>query len=150
MFQDKTWIKMPKWSIFVISFLWNHQCFCFHYWDYLRNIWRKNWQFIFDGVEGLDLLQLEKKYLYGFTLENKFQAFLFPYKLCVTEKRTYVKKIEIFVLVLLSTPLNTLPWVVVILPRPQSICVRLLSSFCICLRSDKHVEFGSPFKRLAT
>ena len=38
MFQDKTWIKMPIWTIFEISILWKHQCFCFHYWDYLMNI----------------------------------------------------------------------------------------------------------------
>ena len=36
--QDKMWIKMPKWTIFEISFLWKHQYFCFHYWDYLTNI----------------------------------------------------------------------------------------------------------------
>ena len=31
----------------------NTRGFFFHYWDYLTNIWRNNWQFIFDGVEGL-------------------------------------------------------------------------------------------------
>ena len=54
MFHDKTWIKMPKWTIFEISILWKHQCFCFHYWDYLTNIWRNNWRSMFDRVEGLE------------------------------------------------------------------------------------------------
>ena len=27
--QDKTWIKMPKWTIFVISLLWKHRVFMF-------------------------------------------------------------------------------------------------------------------------
>ena len=51
----KTWSKMPKWSTFEVSFLWKHQCFCFHYWDYLTNNWRNKWRSIFDGVEGLNL-----------------------------------------------------------------------------------------------
>ena len=54
MFQDKMWIKVPKWIFFEIFLLWEYQCFCFHYWDYLKNIWRNNWQSIFDRVEGID------------------------------------------------------------------------------------------------
>ena len=50
MFQDKAGIKMPKWTVFEISFHWKHQCFCFHCWDYLTDIWHNNWQSIFDGV----------------------------------------------------------------------------------------------------
>ena len=53
MFQDKTWIKMPKLTIFEISLLWRHKSFCFHYWDYLTNIWHNNWRSTFDGVERL-------------------------------------------------------------------------------------------------
>ena len=34
---------MPKWTIFVISFLRKHRVLCFHYWDYLTNFWRNNW-----------------------------------------------------------------------------------------------------------
>jgi hypothetical protein len=34
-----------------------YHCFCFHYWDYLTNIWRNNWQSILDGVEGDSILQ---------------------------------------------------------------------------------------------
>ena len=30
-----------------------HQCLCFHYWDYLTNFWRNNWQSIIDVVERL-------------------------------------------------------------------------------------------------
>ena len=45
---DKTWIKMPKLTIFEISFLWKHQFLCFHYWDYLTNFWHNNWQSIID------------------------------------------------------------------------------------------------------
>ena len=37
----------------IISFLWKHQCFCFHYWDYLTNFWRNNWRSIIDVVERL-------------------------------------------------------------------------------------------------
>ena len=48
--QHKTWITMPKWTIFVISFLWKHEYFCFHYWDYLTNFWCNNWQSIIDVV----------------------------------------------------------------------------------------------------
>ena len=53
MFQDKTWIKMPKWTILEMSFLWQRLCWCYHYWDFLRNIWCNNWQFIIDVVENL-------------------------------------------------------------------------------------------------
>ena len=35
--QDKTWIEMPKWTIFVLSFLWKHRVLFLHYWDYLTN-----------------------------------------------------------------------------------------------------------------
>ena len=60
MFHDKTWIVMPKWTIFEILFLWKHQCFCFHYWDYLTNIWRNNWQSIFDPTNKLkELIDLK-------------------------------------------------------------------------------------------
>ena len=52
-FQDKRWIKIPKWTIFEISFLWKHQSLNFHYWDYLTNFWRNNWQSIIDVVERL-------------------------------------------------------------------------------------------------
>ena len=51
--QDKMWIKMPKWTIFVISFLWKCRMFCFDYWDYLTNFWCNNWQSIIDVVERL-------------------------------------------------------------------------------------------------
>ena len=44
---------MPKWTFFKISFLWKHQSLCFHYWDYLTNFWRNNWQSIIDVVERL-------------------------------------------------------------------------------------------------
>ena len=39
-------ILIPVWS-------WRQQCFCFHYWDYLTNFWRNNWQSIIDIVERL-------------------------------------------------------------------------------------------------
>ena len=52
MFQDKRWIKMPKWTIFQISFLWKHQCLSFHHWDYLTKIW---WSII-DIVEKPQLI----------------------------------------------------------------------------------------------
>ena len=57
-------------NCFWISFLWKHQCFCFHYWHYLTNIWRNNWRSIFDGVEGLDYC-LEK----GLNSNLKFKIF---------------------------------------------------------------------------
>ena len=40
-------------NYFWTSFLWKHQCLCFHYWDYLMNIWRNIWQSIIDVVENL-------------------------------------------------------------------------------------------------
>ena len=30
-----------------------HQCLCFHYWDFLTNFWRNNWQSIIDVVKRL-------------------------------------------------------------------------------------------------
>ena len=30
-----------------------HRCLCFHYWDFLTNFWRNNWQSMFDFVERL-------------------------------------------------------------------------------------------------
>ena len=42
---------MPKWTIFEISFLWKHQCLCFHYWDYLTKILCNIWWSIIDVVE---------------------------------------------------------------------------------------------------
>ena len=30
-----------------------HQCLCFHYWDFLTNFWCNNWRSIFDVVERL-------------------------------------------------------------------------------------------------
>ena len=44
---------MKKWTIFEIEFLWKHQSLCFHYWDYLMNVWCTNWQSIIDLVEKL-------------------------------------------------------------------------------------------------
>ena len=54
--QGKAWIKMPKWIIFEISFLWKHKFLCFHYWDYLTNFWRNNWRSIIDVVSRKTLL----------------------------------------------------------------------------------------------
>ena len=51
----QTWIKMPKWTVFEISFLWKYQYLCFHYWDYLTNFWCNNWRFVIDVVERLCL-----------------------------------------------------------------------------------------------
>ena len=51
--QDKPWIKMPKWTIFEISFLWKHQCLCCHYWDYLTKFWLDNLRSIGDVVKRL-------------------------------------------------------------------------------------------------
>ena len=36
-FNTKRELKMPKCTIFEISFLWKHQFLCFHYRDYLTN-----------------------------------------------------------------------------------------------------------------
>ena len=36
--QDKPWIKMPKWTVFVIS----SQVCHFDYWDFLQTIWHNN------------------------------------------------------------------------------------------------------------
>ena len=41
------------------NYFWNFislelpQSFCFHYWDYMTNFWRNNWQSIIDAVEKL-------------------------------------------------------------------------------------------------
>ena len=57
MFQDKTWIKMPKWTFFLkYHFSGNTsalQCLCLYYWDYLKNFWRNNWRSIIDVIERL-------------------------------------------------------------------------------------------------
>ena len=74
------WIKMPKWTIFEVSFPWKHQCFCFHYWDYLTKIWRNNRRSIFDGAEGLSYLvrKLVKVLIHCFGLgpESKILQFI--------------------------------------------------------------------------
>ena len=46
-------IKITKWTIFEISFLWKHQHLCFHDWEYLTNFWHNNWRSIIDVVERL-------------------------------------------------------------------------------------------------
>ena len=38
-----------------LKYHFSKKCFCFHYWDYLTNIWPNNWWSIFDRAEGLDL-----------------------------------------------------------------------------------------------
>ena len=83
MFQDKTWIKMPKWTIFEVSFLWKHQCFCFYYWDYLTNIWRNNWWSTLDIVEGLGfrvaMVLLSNRYtvVLGYVWNHRFYGTIF-------------------------------------------------------------------------
>ena len=64
--QDKTWIKMPKWTRFETLFLWKHQFFCFHYWYYLTKFWRNNWRSIIDLVKRLCYLRVKlcKKFVF--------------------------------------------------------------------------------------
>ena len=57
------WIKMIKWTIFEIAFLWKHQSLCFHYRDYLTNFYCNNWWSIIDIVE---------RFCYGQKLRNRW------------------------------------------------------------------------------
>ena len=58
---------------------------CFHYWDYLTNIWRNNWWSIFDRVEGLAyrvakvLLSNTYKYtvVLGYVWNHRFYGTIF-------------------------------------------------------------------------
>ena len=52
-YRTKRELKCQNKLFFEIEFLWKHQSLCFHYWDYLMNVWRTNWQSIIDLVEKL-------------------------------------------------------------------------------------------------
>ena len=70
MFQNKTWIKMPKWTIFEIYFFWKYQSLSFHYWEHLTMIWCINWQSIIDVVENLCVVLLILVLLIGMYLTS--------------------------------------------------------------------------------
>ena len=53
-----------------------HRCLCFHYWDYLTNFWRNDWQSIFDIVGRLCLRMLCQKWIHLTVIIHLFCFFL--------------------------------------------------------------------------
>ena len=68
--QDKTWIKVPKQTIFL-----EKQVFLFteNLW---RNLWRNNWQSIFDVVERLSLWHFYLFFVFSKSRVNRCRIFV--------------------------------------------------------------------------
>ena len=132
------WIKMPKWTIFEIWFLWKHQCFCFHYWDYLTNIWRNNWRSIFDGVEGLDYCL--KGGLYS-NLNLNLYKFSFPVRGSRPGKTVQMTENEVRGLCLKSREIFLQQPILLELEAPLKICGDIHGQYTDLLRLFEYGGF---------